>query len=112
MDGDRHNACLVTCEMPGTDHDVAPQKAPRICMRRGAAGSDPASLIFVQPDRDLHAQFPLGCRVIQRLTKGSTNKVVAFTARWRSNTGNHLLVSAQRAKEYFGAAPGGVRNVR
>ncbi|KDD76961.1 hypothetical protein H632_c55p2 [Helicosporidium sp. ATCC 50920] len=66
----------------------------------------------IQPDRDLHAQFPLGCRVIQRLTKGSTNKVVAFTARWRSNTGNHLLVSAQRAKEYFGAAPGGVRNVR
>lgn len=57
-------------------------------------------------------QFPLRCGVVRHLSGGSPFKVAAARAYWRTNTGNHLVVTADRARRYFGAAPAGVRNDR
>jgi hypothetical protein len=57
-------------------------------------------------------QFPLRCGVVRRISGGSTLKVAALRAAWRTNTGNHQVVSADRARRYFGPASAGVRNER
>ena len=66
----------------------------------------------VRPVGSLFQQFPNECHVVQRLTKGYTYKVVAFKAYWRTNTGNHFIVSPDRAKKYYSAAAPGAKNAR
>ncbi|KAK9810513.1 hypothetical protein WJX72_012026 [[Myrmecia] bisecta] len=66
----------------------------------------------VAPAPALFHQFPLNCFVVKRLTGGFVWKTPAFKAYWRSNTGNHFIVQPDKAAQYFGAAPAGVKNSR
>ena len=57
-------------------------------------------------------QFPYNCQVVRQVSKGTTKKVVAARAFFRTNTGNHWVVTADQAREYFSGAAPGERNAR
>jgi hypothetical protein len=69
-------------------------------------------LAEVHPGVHIFRQFPLNCQVVRRVAGGYPFKVVAFKAHWRTNTGNHFLVTPDRAKKYFSAAASGTKNAR
>jgi len=66
----------------------------------------------VLPLVDIFAQYPFNCQVVRTVSNGHTAKVVAFKAYWRTNTGNHYVVTPEKAKEYFSAATPGHKNLR
>ncbi len=66
----------------------------------------------MQAEPSLFQQFPYNCHVVRHVSHGSVWKVVAAKAYWRTNTGNHYVVGADRARMYFGGAEPGVKNPR
>ncbi|GAB4814553.1 hypothetical protein N2152v2_001599 [Parachlorella kessleri] len=76
--------------------------------RVAADGAMPA----VAPAPSISRQFPLRCHVVSNLYGGKTKKVAAMKAFLRSNQGNHKVVPASEAPQYFGASRPGQESLR
>jgi hypothetical protein len=88
-------------EQPRTDH-----------LQTEPATAATALHCLPQAEPGLFEQYPFNCHVVRQVSKGSVKKVMAAKAYWRTNTGNHYVVEADMAKEYFGGAEPGARNPR
>lgn len=59
-------------------------------------------LTALHETESLFKQYPLTCQVVKRLYRGWTYKVVAFKNYLRSGRANHLIISPDKARAYFG----------
>lgn len=60
----------------------------------------------------IYQQFPLACAVVGTLYGGKTKKIAAFKAYLRSNQGNHKIVAAEDAEQYFAGSEVGTLSSR
>ncbi len=74
--------------------------------------SESGNLTSVRMSPSIFVQFPHNCDVVKTVANGYPWKVVAAKAYWRTNTGNHFVVPPKLARQYFGAAQMGERNLR